>query len=67
MHSTRSLATVVTTTDGSIGTITLQHGPVNALSKQLIDDICAAMEQMDSEAVQVVILRAAPGAKVFSA
>lgn len=51
----------------SIGTITLNHGKVNPLSKQLIDDLCAALEAMKSAAVNVVILRAAKGAKVFSA
>jgi len=67
MKVDRSLATVLTTTEDLIGTITLNHGRVNPLSKQLIDDICVALEQMKSESVQVVILRASKGAKVFSA
>jgi len=64
---TQSLTTVLTSVQDSIGTITLNHGKVNPLSKALIDDICAAFEQMKAQSVQVVILRAAKGAKVFSA
>lgn len=60
-------ATVLTAIDESIGTITLNHGRVNPLSKQLIDDICSALQYMRSESVHVVILRAPKGAKVFSA
>lgn len=67
MQVDQSLATVSTTTEDLIGTITLNHGKVNPLSKQLIDDICVALERMKSESVQVVILRAPKGAKVFSA
>ncbi len=62
-----STSTVVATTDGSIGTLTLNHGKVNTLSRQLIEDMCAALGQMKSAAMQVVILRAAKGVKVFSA
>lgn len=60
-------STVLTTTQGLIGTITLNHGKVNTLSRQLIEDLCATLEQMQSDCLQVVILRAAKGAKVFSA
>ena len=67
MKIEQSLATVLTTIDDKIGTITLNHGRVNPLSKQLIDDICVALKQMQSESVQVVILRAPQGARVFSA
>ena|SRR5579872_672616 len=67
MKANTALGTVITGIEGSIGTITLNHGKVNPLSKVLIEDICAALEQMTSESVQVVIFRAAPGAKVFSA
>jgi len=61
------LTTVLTNIEGSIGLVTLNHGKVNPLSKRLIDDICLALEHMKSKSVQVVILRAAKGAKVFSA
>lgn len=61
------MSTILTQTADSIGTITLNHGKVNPLSKQLIDDLCVALEGMRSESVNVVIVRAAKGAKVFSA
>jgi len=67
MKADRLLTTVLTTTEDSIGTITLNHGRVNPLSRQLIDDICIALERMKSDSVQVVILRAPRDAKVFSA
>jgi len=67
MNNNSSFATVVITTDGPIGTVTLNHAPVNALSKQLIRDISAALEQMQSDGIHVVVLRAMAGAKVFSA
>jgi len=67
MNSKRSLATVELSTSDAIGTIILQHKPVNALSKQLIEDICLALEHMSAEGMAVVILRAEPGVKVFSA
>jgi len=53
--------------DGPIGILTLSHGRVNSLSKELIDDICSALEAMQAHAVRVVILRAPSGATVFSA
>jgi methylmalonyl-CoA decarboxylase len=67
MHAHRSRPTVLIGTQDSIGTITLNQGKVNTLNRQLIEDICTALEQMKSESVPVVILRAAKGAKVFSA
>ncbi len=53
--------------DGVIGVITMNHGKVNALSKVLLDDIVLSLESLHSPPVRVVILRAAQGAKVFSA
>lgn len=61
------LSTALTQINGPIGTITLNHGKVNTLSRALIEDICAALQRMEAEGVQVVILRAAKGVKVFSA
>jgi methylmalonyl-CoA decarboxylase len=58
---------VLTKVEPAIGTITLNHGKVNTLSRVLIEDICSALQQMEADGVQVVILRAAKGAKVFSA
>jgi len=61
------MTTILSEVRDSIGTITLKHEKVNPLSKQLIDDLCAALEGMNSDAVKVVMLRAVKGAKVFSA
>jgi len=67
MKADGSLNTVLTTTEDAIGIVTLNHGRVNPLSRQLIGDICVALERMKSDSVQVVILRAPRDAKVFSA
>ncbi len=51
-----------------IGTITLNNPKkLNSLSKELIHDLCAALEVMKQHNVRVVILRAPLGSKVFSA
>lgn len=63
----KNFSTIRVTAENSIGTITLNHGKVNTLSKQLIEDMCAALEEMKSASLQVVILRSVKGAKVFSA
>lgn len=55
------------TVETVIGVITLENGKVNALSKSLLDDITATLVSLRSGPVRVVILRAAKGAKVFSA
>lgn len=56
------------TTSDNIGVITINN-PLkrNALSRELIDGLCAALEQMRRQEVRVVILRAPAGSKVFSA
>ena len=52
----------------SIGTITLDHEPRrNALSHALVEEVIAALGSFQEAKVRVVILRAKPGAKVFSA
>jgi enoyl-CoA hydratase/carnithine racemase len=61
------MSTVLTRVVGGIGTITLTHGKVNALSKQLISEISSALEEMQPPEIRVVIIRASKGAKVFSA
>jgi len=63
-----TLAMVIAETSNNIGVITL-HNPQkrNALSKELINELCAALEQMRSQEIRVVILRAQAGSKVFSA
>ncbi len=50
-----------------IGVITFNNSmKQNALSKELIADLCAALEEMRTQEARVVILRAAAGARVFS-
>ena len=52
---------------GKIGAITLNSPKKhNCLSKDLIDDLCAALDKMKQQGVRVVILRACAGSKVFS-
>jgi methylmalonyl-CoA decarboxylase len=52
----------------AIGTITLNHPERhNALSAALLDGLIAALERLKAAGVRVVILRARPGARVFSA
>jgi methylmalonyl-CoA decarboxylase len=56
----------VTITD-RIGVITLNNPTKrNALSKELIADLCAGLEEMRRGEIRVVILRAPTGTKVFS-
>lgn len=51
-----------------IGTITFNNpGRHNCLSKDLIHDLCAALEEMQRREIGVVILRAPAGSAVFSA
>ena len=50
-----------------IAVITLNNSrKQNALSRELIDELCAALEDMRKREARVIILRAAAGAKVFS-
>jgi methylmalonyl-CoA decarboxylase len=53
--------------DDIIAVITMNHGKVNALSQVLLDDIVEAFDSIPSTSARVVILRAVPGAKIFSA
>jgi len=51
-----------------IGVITLNHPQKrNALSRELIDEVCSALDEMSIKEVRAVILRAPAGSKVFSA
>ncbi len=59
---------VLVKTVGEIGVITLNNpAKRNALSTELINELCAALEEMRQQSARVVILRAAAGVKVFSA
>ena len=53
--------------DEHIGVVTLHDGKVNALSRALLDDLAEALERMHASPVRAIVLRASPGAKVFSA
>ncbi len=62
------MALVDSNISDGIGTLTLNNPKkLNALSKELINDFCAALEDMRNNEVRVVILRAPAGSKVFSA
>ena len=57
-----------TRTDGDIGTIILDHlERRNALSRQLVDAIVETLQRFSHERTRVVVLRAQPGVKVWSA
>lgn len=59
---------ITTRQDGAIGTITLDNpAKRNALSESLIEEIIAALARFGSEKARVVVLRAQPGVKVWSA
>jgi methylmalonyl-CoA decarboxylase len=54
--------------EGAIGTITLNHeAKRNALSEILVDQVIAALAEFARQEVRCVVLRAAPGVKVWSA
>ncbi len=62
-----ALAMVAATIANRIGVITLNNpGKQNALSKELIDELCATLEDMRRQQARVIILRAPAGSKVFS-
>lgn len=53
--------------DHGIAAITLADGKVNVLSAALLDELAATLDSLESSPVRVIILRAATGARVFSA
>ena len=60
-------AMIDATTLNSTGVITLNNPQKrNALSSELINDLCGALEEMRRQEVRVVVLRAPAGSKVFS-
>ncbi|MDR3744801.1 MAG: methylmalonyl-CoA decarboxylase [Acidobacteriaceae bacterium] len=61
------MSTVIIEVSGVVGTITLNRPKVNALSRELIEDITTALDSMKEQNLRVVLLRAMPGVKVFSA
>lgn len=62
------MSLVIVELRGLIGTVTLNHPEKrNALSRALIADIASALKQLKEARVRAVILRAAEGARVWSA
>ncbi|MGD9636435.1 MAG: methylmalonyl-CoA decarboxylase [Pirellulales bacterium] len=62
------MSLILTETQDAIGTIVLNHAAKrNALSKALIDELVAALESFRRDKFRCVVLRAAPGSKVWSA
>lgn len=62
------LTTITSDIFDGIGVLTLnQRQRLNCLSKNVIDELCAALDDMREHEVRVVILRAPAGSKVFSA
>lgn len=60
-------ATVVVDIRDSIAWITLSNPPVNALSVALIDQLSGALAAQQLPDIRAIVLRAVPGARVFSA
>jgi len=59
---------VVTRLDQAIGTITFNHPTKrNSIGKHFADDLVAAFDELERAAAQVVVLRAMPGARIWSA
>jgi len=59
---------ITLTQDGPVGTITLDNGKKhNALSHALVMDVIDALKEFEANNSRVVILRAQPGSKVWSA
>jgi methylmalonyl-CoA decarboxylase len=62
------MAFVRTEVDGFVGTITIDNpAKRNALCSALVDDLVAALDEMQERKVREVILRAPGGSKVWSA
>lgn len=62
------MAFVRSEVDGFVGTITIDNpAKRNALSTALVDDLVAALDEMQERKVRAVILRAPGGSKVWSA
>ena len=62
------MALVRKSVEGNVGTITLYHpAKQNALSASLIQDLLAALSDLNTSGARVIVLRAPKGAKVWSA
>src|SRR4051794_12137703 len=64
----RNMAHILAELAGAVGTVTLDHERRrNALSHALVEEVIAALRRFHEGKARVVILRARPGARVFSA
>lgn len=62
------MALVTTTVDAAVGTVALAHpARRNALSRDMVEAIVGALADFGRQRLRAVILRAAPGSKVWSA
>ena len=62
------MSLVVTEVDGHLGTITLNNPEKrNSLNSALIQELLSTLDEFEGSGVGVVILRASPGTKVWSA
>ncbi len=62
------MALTKVTQDGPIGTIMLDHAEKrNTLSSELINEIIAALDAFRKDRLRAAVIRAQPGARVFSA
>jgi methylmalonyl-CoA decarboxylase len=61
------MSVIITEVKDAIGTITLDRPKVNALSGELVNEIILALDAMKTQNLRVIILRAKPGVKIFSA
>jgi len=63
-----AMSLVLAAAQDAVGTLTLNHpAKANALSRALIEEIVAALDGFRRDKVRVVVLRAQPGAKIWSA
>ncbi|MGD0550427.1 MAG: enoyl-CoA hydratase-related protein [Candidatus Bathyarchaeia archaeon] len=62
------MSLVLSETDGHLGVITLNNpAKRNSLNASLIYDVFKALDKFEASDIRVMILRAPPGAKVWSA
>lgn len=62
------MSLILTEIDGAVGVLVMNNEPKrNALSEPLIDEMFDALEHFRQQKLRVVILRAQPGARIWSA
>ena len=59
---------IISSVDGNVGTLTFNHeDKLNCLSHLLMDQLMAGLAKLESDGVNVIVLRARRGVKVWSA